>query len=162
MIIPIKTSKADKSYDNFIEYIIGLAQGLKSDSVEIIIANGSSQETFIYADKCFKSLSNVSHFIPHRSIRTGDNDKLNGIYAALSYAKYEKILLIDDHYRITRETLKQINQYYSKYDSFKCMPKISPFPITSLIDYCGMFVVNVLDKRKQYCGHLAFHKSLYL
>ncbi|MCC9022353.1 glycosyltransferase [Bacillus nakamurai] len=161
IIIPIKVNSIDEVYIDFINYIVDFSSNVLTRDVEIIIANGSSKNNYIFANEHLKHLKNVIHFIPHRSIRTGDNDKLNGIYSALMYTKYENILLVDDHYRVSSETLAEILKYYEKYDCFKFMPKLHRYPHSALIDTCGMFIVNVLDSRKQYCGHLAFKKRLY-
>lgn len=158
IVIPIKVNSIDEIYIDFINYIIDFSSNVLTKDVEIIIANGSSKNIYIFANEHLKHLKNVIHFIPHRSIRTGDNDKLNGIYSALMYTKHDNILLVDDHYRVSSETLADILKYYEKYDCFKFMPKLHQYPHSALIDTCGMFIVNVLDSRKQYCGHLAFKK----
>ncbi|MCK0473043.1 glycosyltransferase family 2 protein [Halalkalibacter sp. APA_J-10(15)] len=159
IIIPIKI-KFGESLEGFIAQIVTLAEQIKDTDSEIIIADESERLVNKYIKNHLECIENVNHFVPDPNIRTGANDKLNGIYDALNYVNYDNILLIDDHYRITRETLNKISPFYNRYDCFKVMPKFDKFPISAKIDLCGMFIVNLLDYRKQYCGHLAFTKEL--
>ncbi|WP_372997689.1 glycosyltransferase [Lutispora sp.] len=160
IIIPIKAKPGDKII-NFANYILCLSNELKNYECEIIIADESEDEVSSVLSKMFKKACNIKHFIPETSVRIGANDKLNGVYAALNYCKYDKVLLLDDHYRLTISTLEKVNNYYDVFDCFKMMPKFHNTPLSVLVDLCGMFVINVLDYRKQYCGHLAFRKSQY-
>ncbi|MEH7343289.1 glycosyltransferase family 2 protein [Bacillus sp. JJ1532] len=159
ILIPIKLQYNEKNLSDFVNHIASLAVALKEDDCQIVIADESNCKVYRYINNKLKFFNNVKHFIPSEDLRTGDNDKLNGIYAGLNYVIYDKVLLIDDHYRITRETLAKISKYFDEYDCFKMMPKFDKFPFTVLIDMCGMFIINILDRRKQYCGHLAFRKE---
>ncbi|MBO8164921.1 MAG: glycosyltransferase family 2 protein [Brevibacillus sp.] len=157
VVIPIKLNYIEMHLDEFVSYVTSLGKELQNDDCQIVIADESDKKTYCYMNNRFRQFSNIVHFVPRD--RTGDNDKLNGIYAAMDYVKYDRILLIDDHYRITRGTLIKVYEYFDKYDCFKMMPKFDRYSCSVLVDMCGMFVVNILDRRKQYCGHLAFRKE---
>ncbi|KFN11174.1 glycosyltransferase [Paenibacillus macerans] len=158
IIIPIKTIK-DENLDNFIEYINTFAQQIREDCCQIVIANESPCDVFKYMDFYIGKYSHIIHFIPSYKNRDGDNDKLNGIYSALEYIVHDKILLLDDHFRITRDTLVKLTKSFDEYDCFKTMPNFDNYSPDVLIDMCGLFFVNITDFRKQYCGHLAFRKE---
>ncbi|AZS15488.1 glycosyltransferase [Paenibacillus lutimineralis] len=160
ILIPIKTSSL-QNCEEFSEYIDNLAYQLKDENCEFVIANESPYRIFEFMNSVFEKNNNIIHFAPEDSKRTGDNDKLNGIYCGLEKASYDNVLLIDDHFRVTKDTLRKCLRYFEKYDCFKMMPLFNKFPFSVLIDLNGMFVVNMLDYRKQYCGHLAFKKSQY-
>ncbi|CAM3772622.1 glycosyltransferase [Mesobacillus zeae] len=159
IIIPIK-STLNKDLRDFTNYIISLSSQLQKTESQIIIADESELASHLFMKEKFKNRSNISHIIPDDEIRTGANDKLNGIYAALKYVRYDNILLVDDHYRITYSTLQRLANYFNQYDCFKGTPKFDAFPFSVKIDLCGLFIVNMLDYRKQYSGHLAFKKKL--
>ncbi|MDY7989860.1 hypothetical protein UY286_04925 [Paenibacillus polymyxa] len=161
IVIPIKVKK-ETNLDGFITYIKNISNSLVNDDVQIVISDGSNLEiaSKLHGDLAY--LKNVTHFMLEEEYRTGRNDKLNGIYAALKVSKFDNILLIDDHFRITRATLFSLSRYYLIYDLFKTMPKFEKYPVSALIDLCGIYIINLMDYRKQYCGHLAFKKSLYM
>lgn len=158
IIIPIKSNKDDRLLE-FTEYICNLSEQLKKDDCQIIIADESEFSVYSHMKKEFAKLKNVFHFVPRDEYRDGANDKLNGIHDALNYVKYDNVLLIDDHFRLTRNDLVSMYKYFGKYSCFKTMPNFNKFSPSVLIDLCGMFVVNILDSKKQYCGHLAFSKK---
>lgn len=158
VIIPIKLAFGIDVLD-FVNYIKKLSKQMSSYRYEIIISDESGYEVFDYINKELESCSKIKHIVPKDEYRTGENDKLNGIYAALEYCTYDKILLVDDHYRVSKDTIEKIVPLYKTYDCFKMMPKFNAFPFSALIDLCGMFVVNMVDYRKQYCGHLCFKKK---
>ena len=161
VIIPIKTN-INEGLLEFIEHYKGLSNELNNDACEIIIADGSDSNSFEFIDRNLQEQINIKHITLEEEIRTGDNDKLNGVYAALKQAKYDKILLIDDHFRISRNTIINLNEYFDRYDCFKAMPGFNAFPYSVLVDLAGIFIVNLLDYRKQYTGHLAFRKEHYI
>ncbi|MGW5955902.1 glycosyltransferase [Bacillus mycoides] len=158
IVIPVKL-KLDEHIMEFVNHTISLAKDIQNEDVQIVVADESNDYTFNFINSYFHTINNITHFVPSTNLRTGANDKLNGIYAALDYVKYDKILLVDDHFRITKETVKSIYKYFDKYDCFKTMPKFNKHPFSVLVDMCGMFVVNIIDSKKQYCGHLAFRKE---
>lgn len=158
IIIPVKIGFG-KDVIEFVKYIHYLSDQMTHYEYEIIISNESDDEVFDYINNEMKNRTKVKHIMPDPTYRTGANDKLNGIYAALEYCTYEKILLIDDHYRVSKNTLEQLIPFYEIYDCFKMMPKFDKFPVSALLDLCGMYIINILDPKKQYCGHLCFNKT---
>jgi cellulose synthase/poly-beta-1,6-N-acetylglucosamine synthase-like glycosyltransferase len=158
IIIPIKINYNVNLFD-FVKYINELSQQLEEYKYEIIIADESKDDVFNYIETKTQNLDKLKHLRPDSIYRTGNNDKLNGIFAALKYSEYDKILLVDDHYRVSKSTLINLVPLYDTYDCFKMMPKFQHFPVSVLIDLCGMYVVNLIDPKKQYCGHLCFKKT---
>ena len=159
IIIPLKVTNLNEETGDFIEFVNKLSQSLSNQESEIIVSDGSNSEIFKYIDLKLDKTKALKHIRISNEFRKGKNDKLNGIECALQNSKYDKILLIDDHFRISKEEIINISSYYNKYDCFKMMPKFESLDYGTLIDLCGMFVVNVVDYRKQYCGHLAFTKD---
>ena len=41
------------------------------------------------------------------------------------------------------------------------MPTFETSSLSVMIDLCGIYIVNITNKSKQFCGHLAFKKSIY-
>lgn len=160
VIIPIK-AKQQYVVEGFIDNIVNLARDVAHDEIQIVISDESVGDVYSYIDTYMVNYTNVVHFVPRVEARTGANDKSNGVCEAFKYAKYDNILLVDDHFRLNRETIIKLEKYFDKYDVFKCMPKFEKYKLSVLIDLCGMFVINILDYRKQYCGHLAFKKSQF-
>lgn len=160
IIVPIKAYKVENVID-FVNHYITFSNIIIDKNIQLIIADESAPDVFSYINKILSYNENVIHFIPTDEERTGDNDKSNGIYSAIKFIKYENILIIDDHYRVELSELKIINNYFKEYDVFKVMPKFIKNNIMASIDLCGMFIVNILDKRKQYCGHIALKRNLF-
>lgn len=158
IIIPVKLEYG-RDVVEFVKYIHLLSDQMAHYEYEIIISNESNNEVFEYVNNEMKNHSKVKHILPNPTYRTGANDKLNGIYAALDYCTYEKILLVDDHYRVSKSTIEKLIPLYETYDCFKMMPKFDKFPLSALLDLCGMYIINLLDSKKQYCGHLCFKKT---
>lgn len=160
IIIPIK-SKSIGAVESFAGYLAELSSELSGCGVQILVVDESPDDVYSFLDSKLYDCTNIEHFVPDSEFRKWKNDKSNGVCAAICRCKNENILLVDDHYRLTKETVYKVAEYYNKYDVFKCMPKFDNAKISVLIDMCGMFVVNMLDYRKQYCGHLAFKKSQF-
>lgn len=161
IIVPIKCGTIELA-EEFTKYIVNLSTLLSQDSIQILIADESDERVYDYMNDRLDAIENVEHFIPEAKYRDGQNDKSNGVCAAVDRCTCNNILIVDDHYRLTRSTILRLERYYEIYDVFKCMPKFNNAKISVLIDMCGMFVVNTLDYRKQYCGHLALKKSQFV
>ena len=161
IIVPIKCGSIE-AVEDFTKYIVNLSTLLSRYSIQILIADECDSKVYDYMNDRLHAFENVEHFIPEAKYRVGQNDKSNGVCAAVDRCKYDNILLVDDHYRLTKNTILSLEKYYEIYDVFKCMPKFDNAKMSVLIDMCGMFVVNMLDYRKQYCGHLALTKSPFV
>ncbi|SHF39472.1 Glycosyltransferase, catalytic subunit of cellulose synthase and poly-beta-1,6-N-acetylglucosamine synthase [Seinonella peptonophila] len=157
VIIPLLAEYGD-GLRRFANYIVSISSQVEDYEFQFVIADESEQKAYQYLANRLQESSNVVHFAPSPESRTGANDKMNGVYAALEYAQHDKIFLMDDDYRASKETLIKVHERFEQYDIFKAMPKFNRFTINALIDLSGMFVINVLDPRKQYCGHNAFRK----
>lgn len=159
IIIPIKSNKIS-AIDELCIYLRKLDNDLKATEIEyeIIIAD----ECPNYISKQFSKLSfldNMIHIVPLD--RSGKNDKLNGVYAAIMRARKEYCLIIDDHYRITVTEIAEIIPCFEEFDLFKVVPIFEKYSIDIMIDQAGFFFRCFFDKRKQYAGHIAMKLSLY-
>lgn len=158
IVIPIKVASL-ASLAGLRECLAKLLAHSFPFEVEIIIADESPKGVFAAIDAWFLHEARVAHICPRREIRTGKNDKLNGIYDALNFVNYDYVVLVDDHYRLSVSNLDQVISLFGEYDCFKCMVNFDQMKITSLVDVCGIFIINLLHPYKQFCGHLCFNSQ---
>lgn len=156
ILIPIKVSSLTslngfrKCYQELLSYEFPF-------NLEIVIADESPHDVFQSIDDWFGDDPRVIHFCPKHESRHGKNDKMNGIYDALNHVKYERVILIDDHYRLSADNIFQLIPLLSQYDCFKCMITFPDKRLTALIDLCGMFIINLTHPLHQFHGHLCFN-----
>jgi hypothetical protein len=156
ILIPIKVS-ALRTLGGFRECCEELILYNFPFDLEIVIADESPEEIFEEVDSWFERCSRVTHFRPRDESRGGQNDKMNGIYDAMNYIKYESAILVDDHYRLSVENILQLKPLFSRYDCFKCMVSFQEKNLKALIDVCGMFIINLTHPFHQFHGHLCFN-----
>lgn len=160
ILIPVKASSIS-TLKGFRHCYINLLSYPFPFEVEIVIADESRDEIFQTVKSWFENERRVTHFGPRDECRDGKNDKLNGIYDALNHTRFQRTLLVDDHYRPTVENLLQVNQMFSRYDCFKCMVEFDRPTLAALIDLNGIFIINLLHPLRQFCGHLCFDSRLF-
>ncbi len=159
MIIPIK-ARFSHEIEDFAAHYTALLDEFAGEPIQIVIADESGADVYNYLHSHLCNYGNVVHFQPPEKDHTGANDKSNGVFSACAHVKHDNILLVDDHYRVSRENLEGVMPYFEQYDTFKVMPLFDHISLMTAVDLCGMFIINMLDKRKQYCGHLAMKKHL--
>lgn len=156
IVIPIKVSSLT-SLAGLRECLAKLLSHPFPFELEVIITDESPDDVFAAIDGWFQHEPRVTHICPRDECRTGRNDKLNGIYDAMNHVSYDYIVLVDDHYRLSVDNLDQILSLFGEYDCFKCMVDFDQTRISSLVDVCGIFIINMLHPYRQFCGHLCFN-----
>ena len=122
IIVPIKCGSIE-AVEDFTKYIVNLSALLSRYSIQILIADECDSKVYDYMNDRLHAFENVEHFIPEAKYRVGQNDKSNGVCAAVDRCKYDNILLVDDHYRLTKNTILSLEKYYEIYDDFKCISR---------------------------------------
>lgn len=163
IIIPIKSSNADNVL-SLIKYIISLNNDLAYllNNYEIIIVDECKYDIYMLIDHAIENINNIVHITPESEDRTGKNDKLNGIYAAIKIVSYSYIFIVDDHYRITGEQFLTAVQYFEIYDEFKVVPVFDNYTFSVMIDEAGFFFRSIVNRTKQYAGHIALKHELFV
>lgn len=159
LIIPVLLKKGPE-HTSLADYLVKFAGSVNSVPfpVQVIIADQSESEVYDYLEQRLKG-TGVEHFKPtEKENRRGKNGKLNNIHAALQRARFDRVLILDDHYRVKPDTLVHLYQYYKDYAAFNMMPRFDRFPLGVLVDLAGAFVVCLLTGR-QFFGHNAVRKS---
>jgi hypothetical protein len=93
-------------------------------------------------DRALAGLPRVDHFRPGREFRTGANGKLNNVRAAIPRCHGDYVLLIDDDYRPTTQTIVLLRP-----------------GLADLVERAGMFTGLALGP-DYFCGNLAFDRAL--
>lgn len=160
IIIPVKSSDQN-TVAQLCRYLYSLDNELAEKSIkyEIIVADECSSDLVEQFEQLSKSAKHMIHIVPQD--RSGKNDKLNGVYAAIEYTKNDYYLIIDDHYRITATEIIDIIPCFKEYDLFKVVPIFENYSIDVMIDLAGFFFRCITDKTKQFAGHIAMKSSLY-
>lgn len=156
ILIPIKVSSVSalKGFKQTYQKLLTYSFLFK---LQIVIADESPLDIFEQVDNWFKDYEEVTHFCPEAKYRNGKNDKLNGIYAALNELKFDYVMLVDDHYRLTPDNLIELMSLFPNYDCFKCMVQFEELNVTALIDVSGIFIVNLIHPYHQFFGHLCLN-----
>ncbi|SHF39260.1 Glycosyltransferase, catalytic subunit of cellulose synthase and poly-beta-1,6-N-acetylglucosamine synthase [Seinonella peptonophila] len=162
MIIPLLAEEGDE-LKSLADYIVGFDAAIDSDfpfPVQVVVVDQSDDSAANYLDNRLSGTTRVLHYRPTEEERKrGKNGKLNNVVAGLALAKYDRILLVDDHYRVSPETLKELYPYYDKYDGgFQMLPRFDTYPLGVLVDMAGAFVTCLLSGI-QFFGHNAFWKN---
>lgn len=128
-------------------------------SYEVIIVDTSTPTAYEQIDSWFRGTP-IVHFCPSDRWRTGANDKLNSIEAALDIANGKTVLLIDDDCRPTADILKSMIPYLNIYDSLRFMVSYKSPTILDMLNACGIFLVNIVCEHKQFWGNIAFRRQM--
>lgn len=163
IIIPLKSTNTD-AVIALLRYIVSLNNDLAYlfDNYEIIIVDECRRDIAILIENAIENTSKIVHIVPASEDRTGNNDKLNGIYAAVKIVKYNYIFIVDDHYRITGEKFLVALQYFEIYDMFKVVPVFDKYTFSVMLDEAGFFFRSFVNKTKQYAGHIALKHELFV
>jgi hypothetical protein len=154
IIVPIKVPNV--SYlSGFAESYNRLLSSEHLQDLQIIIANDSSPEIYETVASWF-STSKVIHFRPSTDEKIGANDKVNSIFAAMEHVTSEEVLLLDDDFRPSVDSIRRFRAALRNYSCIKSMVTYIDPSFSDLINGCGIFILNLVHSERQFCGHLGF------
>jgi hypothetical protein len=110
-------------------------------------------------DRRLEGLPRVDHFRPGREFRTGANGKLNNVRAAMPRCHGDYVLMLDDDYRPTTETIALLRSRLAPGRVVRAITRLSRPGLADLVERAGMFTGLALAP-DYFCGNLAFDRAL--
>jgi hypothetical protein len=136
------------------------AELLRADPlVDVVVPDDSPPDVFERLDQQLDRLPRVEHFRPGREFRTGANGKLNNVRAGLPRAQGDYVLMIDDDYRPTGETMTLLRSVLAPGRVVRAITGLHRPGLADLVERAGMFTGLALAP-DYFCGNLAFDRAL--
>ena len=133
---------------------------LRADpDVDLIVADDSAPDVFDRLDRLLGGFPRVDHFRPGLEFRTGANGKTNQVRAAIPRCHGDHVLMIDDDYRPTTETMTLLRAELGQRRVVRAITRLSRPRMTDLVERAGMFTGLALGP-DYFCGNLAFDRDL--
>lgn len=161
ILVPIKVPHLD--------YLSGLSQSYSNlvlspklrGRIEIIIIDSSDNDVFSALDSWFRE-GPITHIRPSIEQNPGENGKLVNILAGLRQIRFDKVLILDDDYRPTEDTILHFLDRLSRFDCLKSMVYYIDPHFHDLINAVGILIINTLSPDRQFCGHIGFKVDAFL
>jgi cellulose synthase/poly-beta-1,6-N-acetylglucosamine synthase-like glycosyltransferase len=156
VVVPIKVNQICKIAD-LKEYLSYMCENIFDDQ-EIIIIDDSSEDVSTVLKSWF-NCDQVKYFFLPEKYKTGLNGKLNALEYALNIAEGEYIFYMDDDCRPSIRLFNDLYKYFDVHECFRCMSAYERPNFADLINLCGLFVINCIDPRKQFWGHIIINRN---
>jgi hypothetical protein len=156
IIVPFR-ARSPSHAQSLCEFYVGLSRNAPTGWA-FVIADSSPIELFLQSRRSLSG-SRILHLRPQPANQLDVNDKLNNVVTALRWSNSNAICLFDDDARPTFGTIKQIIANLQHVDCVRAMVHYEQPNIIDLIDIAGIFIVNMLSRRKQFWGNISFRRD---
>jgi hypothetical protein len=130
-------------------------------NLELLVADDSPPDVFARLEAGLRGLPGVDHYRPDDAYRTGSNGNINSVRSAIPRSRGQFVLVIDDDYRPTPESIALLRSRLAPGGSLHALTRLLRPNLGDLIERTGMFVGMALSSGGGYfCGNLAFDRTL--